>query len=79
MEIKTKRKRSHNFTNDEKLKFIRLIEKEGYAILMKTTSHDYNTNRLKDKAWQKITACFNASGISVRYVYYMYSSIILLK
>ncbi|CAH1645373.1 unnamed protein product [Spodoptera littoralis] len=55
-----KRKRSQNFTDDEKQKLIKLLMEHKDIILSKKT--DGATNEAKLSAWMQITATFNATG-----------------
>lgn len=60
-----KRKRSQNFTDDEKQKLIKLLMQHKDIILSKKT--DGSTNEAKLSAWMQITASFNATGSIIRY------------
>ncbi|XP_035432689.2 uncharacterized protein LOC118264321 isoform X1 [Spodoptera frugiperda] len=59
-----KRKRSQNFTDDEKQKLIKLLMQHKDIILSKKT--DGSTNEAKLSAWMQITASFNATGSIIR-------------
>ncbi|CAH2239971.1 jg3401 [Pararge aegeria aegeria] len=61
-----KRKRCPNFSEDEKIRFLGILHRHGQVILSKVTSHDLQTNRLKEKAWIEITKDLNSSGTVVR-------------
>ncbi|KAK4887383.1 hypothetical protein RN001_003654 [Aquatica leii] len=57
------RKRSANFTVEEKLKLIKCIE-ENVIILNKKT--DATTNKAKEDAWEVLTHNFNSGGVFKR-------------
>lgn len=61
-----KRKRSQNFTTEEKQKLVKLLMEHKSAILSKKT--DKCTNEAKILAWNKLTASFNATGTVHRYI-----------
>lgn len=57
-----KRKRTANFTAEEKMRFVWLLREEGQCILSKVTAHDATTNKEKELAWTKVTQIYNSSG-----------------
>ncbi|KAK4887490.1 hypothetical protein RN001_003761 [Aquatica leii] len=58
------KKRCPNFTSDEKIKLLKLIESQRDIILNKKT--DGVTNKAKEEAWLRITANFNATSNTIR-------------
>lgn len=57
-----KRKRAVNFTTEEKMRFLRILQIRGLVIITKVNSHDLDTNRRKEDAWTEITDELNATG-----------------
>ncbi|KAF5294373.1 hypothetical protein FQR65_LT19987 [Abscondita terminalis] len=58
------KKRCPNFTSDEKVKLLQLIESQKDTILNKKT--DGTTNKAKEDAWLQITNNFNAISSTIR-------------
>lgn len=57
-----KRKRTANFSANEKMKFLHILQRKGQVIINKVNSTDARTNRQKEAAWKEITSDLNASG-----------------
>ncbi|KAK4886895.1 hypothetical protein RN001_003166 [Aquatica leii] len=58
------KKRCPNFTSDDKIKLIQLIESQRDVILNKKT--DGVTNKAKEEARLRITTNFNATSNTIR-------------
>ncbi|KAK5648090.1 hypothetical protein RI129_002982 [Pyrocoelia pectoralis] len=58
------KKRCPNFTSDDKVKLIQLVESQKDVVLNKKT--DGVTNKAKEEAWLRITANFNATSNTIR-------------
>lgn len=56
--------RTPNFSEDVKLRFVRLLQEHRSAILTKVTSHNFETNKEKVVAWKCIVR-----GKVVRYAF----------
>ena len=57
-----KRKRSVNFSTEEKMRFLRILQQRGKVIIHKVNSHDLHTNRMKEDAWTEIMEVLNETG-----------------